>query len=340
MTSIVKDKVQEPVEEGHEEVAASPALGDDDGVATPERAYAPYPMRLLALLVDIVLPVTVIAALLLLVPVFDKSLWYSVPAAVCSMLVLGYMAWNRVWNQGSTGRTVGKDLYQIVLLGGETAEPLGRRRTLLRELVHVVDTFVLLLGWLRPLWHTQRQTVADSVSGSVVVRAPSSSVDRKAVHLRVLAALTVTLISTGALAGALYFHQHRTDQQVADAQRVATQVASDGTVALLSYAPDTADEQLQQAADLLTGDFATYYRQFTKDVVAPTAVGKGVTTQANVVGVSIERIEPSRATVLVLVNQTTVTAEAPSPAASQSAVRVTIEKSDGRWLISAFDPVL
>lgn len=340
MTSTVTDKVRGQGDEAPGKPVASGTLDDADGETTREEDYAGYPMRVLAFLVDLVLPAIAVAALLLMIPVFGGAWWYMVPAAVCSVLIFGYVVWNRVWNQGSTGRTVGKDLCRIVVLRRQTSEPLGHRRTLLRELAHAVDTCVLLLGWVRPLRHPQRQTLADGVVDSVVLRAPSEPVHRRSALVPFFAALAVALLSTGALAGSLYFHQHRTDRQLVDAQRIATQVASDGTVALLSYAPDTADEQLQRAADLLTGDFATYYRQFTRDVVAPTAVDKGVTTQATVVGASIESIEPSRATLLVLVDQVTVTAEAPAPAASQSAVRVKIEKSDGRWLISAFDPIL
>jgi Mce-associated membrane protein len=47
---------------------------------------------------------------------------------------------------------------------------------------------------------------------------------------------------------------------------------------------------------------------------------------------------PNHAVVLLFVNQTAVVDKSP-PADSVSSVRVTLDKVDGRWLISGFDPV-
>jgi Mce-associated membrane protein len=47
---------------------------------------------------------------------------------------------------------------------------------------------------------------------------------------------------------------------------------------------------------------------------------------------------PSHAVVLLFVNQT-VTVGNSAPADTASSVRVTVDKVDGRWLISKFDPV-
>jgi Mce-associated membrane protein len=48
--------------------------------------------------------------------------------------------------------------------------------------------------------------------------------------------------------------------------------------------------------------------------------------------------DPNDAVVLVFVNQTVVVGQ-DTPTDTASSVRVTLEKVDGRWLISAFDPV-
>jgi Mce-associated membrane protein len=47
---------------------------------------------------------------------------------------------------------------------------------------------------------------------------------------------------------------------------------------------------------------------------------------------------PNHAVALVFVNQT-VTVGNDAPAGTSSTVRVTLEKSGDRWLISAFDPI-
>jgi Mce-associated membrane protein len=50
-------------------------------------------------------------------------------------------------------------------------------------------------------------------------------------------------------------------------------------------------------------------------------------------------MRPEKADVLVFVNQVTTSKERPTPALSTSSVMVTLVRSDGRWLISAFNPV-
>lgn len=138
----------------------------------------------------------------------------------------------------------------------------------------------------------------------------------------------------------LYFTQYRPDQQTDEAAaRAAISAASDGSVALLSYAPDTLDHDLEAAKSFLTGDFLTYYSQFTQQVVAPTAKQKAVKTQAAVVRSAVEDIAPDSAQVLVFINQTTTTSDKPDPSMTSSSVQVSLSQVDGKWKISAFDPV-
>ncbi len=39
-----------------------------------------------------------------------------------------------------------------------------------RDLAHVLDSVACHLGWLWPLWDQKRQTFADKIVGTVVVR--------------------------------------------------------------------------------------------------------------------------------------------------------------------------
>jgi Mce-associated membrane protein len=48
--------------------------------------------------------------------------------------------------------------------------------------------------------------------------------------------------------------------------------------------------------------------------------------------------DPNHEVVLVFVNQTTILGNS-APAYTASSVRVMLDKIDGRWLISGFDPV-
>jgi Mce-associated membrane protein len=116
------------------------------------------------------------------------------------------------------------------------------------------------------------------------------------------------------------------------------QAAKDSTIALLSYKPDTVEQQLGAARDLLTGDFRDSYTSLTNDVVIPGAKQKQISAVATVPAVASVSAEPNRAVVLVFVNQTVIVGQ-DAPTDTASSVRVTLDKVGDRWLISKFDPV-
>lgn len=152
--------------------------------------------------------------------------------------------------------------------------------------------------------------------------------------------LAALLILSAAVSCGLYFGMHRVDQQLgAEAEQSALAAAADGAVAVLTYSPKTLESDFAAAERHLTGDFLTYYTDFTQNVVTPAAMQKGVQTVASVVRRGIVSLRPNRAEVLIFVNQTTVSKSNPDGAYSMSSVKVGLEKNDGRWLISSFDPV-
>jgi Mce-associated membrane protein len=132
-----------------------------------------------------------------------------------------------------------------------------------------------------------------------------------------------------------------TDTTIRDSQTARTesvQAARDGTVAMLSYNPADVDKQLAAARDLLTGEFRKSYTGLTHDVVIPGAKQQHITAAATVPAASSVSASVNHAVVLVFVDQTT-TVGSSAPTAMASAVRVTLDKVNGRWLISQFDPV-
>jgi Mce-associated membrane protein len=114
--------------------------------------------------------------------------------------------------------------------------------------------------------------------------------------------------------------------------------ATDATVAMLSYKPDTVQNDLDAAKDRLTGSFRDSYSSLTDDVVAPAAIQKLITAKATVAASASVTTTPRHAVVLVFVDQT-ITIGNGSPTNTASSVRVTLEKVDDRWLISQFEPV-
>jgi Mce-associated membrane protein len=118
----------------------------------------------------------------------------------------------------------------------------------------------------------------------------------------------------------------------------SVQAAKDSTIALLSYKPDTVEQQLGAARDLLTGDFRDSYTSLTNDVVIPGAKQKQIAAVATVPAVASVSANPNHAVVLVFVNQTVIVGQ-DAPTDTASSVRVTLDKIGDRWLISKFDPV-
>ncbi len=152
--------------------------------------------------------------------------------------------------------------------------------------------------------------------------------------------LVLALLAAGGLAGWLYFSQYRPDEATdAAASQSAVDAARDGTVAMLSYKPDTLDRDFAAAKSHLTGDFLNYYDTFTKQIVQPAAKDKGVTTMAQVVGAAATDLHPKSAVVLVFVNQVTASKERPDPSSAASSVMVSLVKVRGGWLINKFDPI-
>jgi Mce-associated membrane protein len=114
--------------------------------------------------------------------------------------------------------------------------------------------------------------------------------------------------------------------------------ASDSTIAILSYKPETVDRDLKAAADRLAEPFRQQYTQLVNDVVAPGAKQQHITAVATVPAAASVSATGKHAVVLVFVDQTTTIGN-DAPTQSTSSVRVNLEKVDGRWLISQFDPV-
>ena len=153
--------------------------------------------------------------------------------------------------------------------------------------------------------------------------------------------LVLLLVTSGALAAWLYVKKYRPDEQTdAAAAHSAVDAARDGTVALLSYKPDTLNQDFAAAKSHLTGDFLNYYDQFTKQIVTPAAKEKALTTTAQVVGAAASELHPNSAVVLLFVNQATVSKDRPDPAMASSTVLVSLTKVHGKWLIAKFQPIL
>jgi Mce-associated membrane protein len=184
------------------------------------------------------------------------------------------------------------------------------------------------------------ETEAEDSAADTEEAAAQTASQRSLAVLLTVAALAVLLVASAGAAIWLYFASWRPDQATDEAaKQAAIEAAKTGTVAALSYSPDELDTDLETAKSYMTGDFLDYYTKFTDEVVRKAVADKKVSTVAQVMRAAVSEIEPDHAKVLVFVNQATTSSDRPDPSMSASSVVVTLTKVDGKWLISAFDPV-
>jgi uncharacterized RDD family membrane protein YckC len=150
------------------------------GPPAPSLPYASWLQRVGATFLDwLALMACFIPLLLGLVALagqsFDDSGNGSVGAGAVALILVGvllplaFWVWN-YWREGTTGATVGKRALGLVVIRESTGAFLGGWLALGRQILHAVDSTLCYLGYLWPLWDSKRQTFADKIVGTVVVR--------------------------------------------------------------------------------------------------------------------------------------------------------------------------
>lgn len=127
-------------------------------------------------------------------------------------------------------------------------------------------------------------------------------------------------------------------RDAAAARAESVRAATDSTIVLLSYKPDTVEKDLESARSRMAGKFLDSYTTLTRDVVIPGAKQKQISAVATVPAAASVRATENHAVVLLFVNQSVVINQE-APTSTASCVRVTLDKIGDRWLISQFDPV-
>ncbi len=125
-------------------------------------SYANWGQRFLGTLVD---------GLIFLVPyiLIIVSQGKGVLLAIGAIIIIGIAIWQLI-QEGKTGQTVGKKALGIRLVRESDGQPLGVGMAFVRRLAHFLDSIACYLGWLWPAWDAKRQTFADKVCGSIVIR--------------------------------------------------------------------------------------------------------------------------------------------------------------------------
>jgi uncharacterized RDD family membrane protein YckC len=75
------------------------------------------------------------------------------------------------YREGTTGQTPGKKMVNIRLVREYDGQPMGFGMAIVRRICHIVDNIACYIGWLWPLWDAKKQTFADKIMNTVVVRS-------------------------------------------------------------------------------------------------------------------------------------------------------------------------
>ncbi|MFE7098976.1 RDD family protein [Streptomyces erythrochromogenes] len=80
------------------------------------------------------------------------------------------MGFFQLYKEGTTGQTTGKKALGISLHREADGATLGFGMAFVRKLAHILDGLPCYIGWLWPLWDDKKQTFADKVCSTVVVK--------------------------------------------------------------------------------------------------------------------------------------------------------------------------
>lgn len=173
---------------------------------------------------------------------------------------------------------------------------------------------------------TPEEVAAEEPSTDDTAARPSSAT-------RTLAFVVLPVLALLLALGAAYFKWQDAVAGRTDAVRAeSVQAARDITMAMLTYAPTTVDTQRAAVRERLTDP------RILDAVVVPGAKEKGITAVGSVAAAASVTAEPERAVVLLFVNQTVAVGSQP-PGVIEQSVRVTLDRVDGRWLVSGYERV-
>jgi hypothetical protein len=152
--------------------------------------------------------------------------------------------------------------------------------------------------------------------------------------------LAVVFLCAAALSAAVltgYTHWTRSDRDFKRDSHEAVQVATGMAEAMASFTPAAPTSSIDRATAMMVpeqaGAFKEQYRKSSADLAQ-----HNITAQAATLAAGVEALGPSAASVAVILR---VTQSSPGQPASQAApaLRVTLTKKGGNWLVSDVTPI-
>lgn len=303
--------------------------------AAPDVRYAGWWARAAALAVDVVPAVAVIAVMALLAVASPLRGWLWWTVTVIAALTFVLAAANRWVLPAQRGWSLGRALVGAQIVTREGA-PAGTVRLFLRDLVHLLDTAVLFVGWLWPLWDRRHRTFADMVLRTESHRVspagaedPDDAARRTDVRRRVGAVLLIAAllcVAGGALGYAFVFRPER------GIESARNQLADQGpriVEQMLSYGAATMQDDFAKSQALAT---SAYRPQLTEQQQAAAKVG-ATTNEYWATNSAVLSASPDHGVLLVALQGQR--GNDPTTVKFISAtVQVEFQKTDDRWLVA------
>ncbi len=158
-------------------------------------------------------------------------------------------------------------------------------------------------------------------------------------RLKVAAAAAAVLFVAAAAFAAATLQPYVVARAAVQTKIEVAEVAANAITTLWTYTPDDMDTLPDRAEKYLGGDFADSYRKYIDAIVESNKQAQ-VSNSTQVLGAAVESITPTEATALVFTNSVATSPVTKGiPSLRYLSYRVSMERRDGKWLITRMEAV-
>jgi uncharacterized RDD family membrane protein YckC len=138
--------------------------------------YAHWGWRIASSAIDYLIVCLPGSVLIAVSTFFDRGTKGGFPSpAGIALILAGNVIMVAIWlwqmyRQGTTGQTPGKRMVGTRLVSRTDGRPVGFGKAVFRGVAHIADLVPYYLGCVWPLWDRKRQTFADKIANTVVLK--------------------------------------------------------------------------------------------------------------------------------------------------------------------------
>jgi uncharacterized RDD family membrane protein YckC len=148
------------------------APADPSYPSTTPGPLAEWPDRVIAALLDAALALGFFLVLLIVTTILG-GLSREAGGVIFFLGYLAIAAYSPFylgWMEGRSGQSPGKRLTGLKVVRQADGQVVGGGLGIVRKLAHLIDSALCGIGYLFPLWDPKKQTLADKVMATVVIK--------------------------------------------------------------------------------------------------------------------------------------------------------------------------